>query len=156
MEVMGMIDRDADGSNGFVTPLRAQSVKSILLRTLPAVLLIFGVSSAAAAQSMDKWLRALDPNERGRQACILRGLTDAGRDAKLQRADRMKSSIFGEATIDGDHHVVAKGGAVRIQGHWYSLAFDCHLSADHMRANDFRFSLGAGIPKEKWADLGLW
>ncbi|MGE0626675.1 MAG: DUF930 domain-containing protein [Hyphomicrobiaceae bacterium] len=130
-------------------------------RKLTAVmaLLLFaagGWETGVAAQSMDKWLLRLDPEERARQACMLRGLNDVRRDPRLRTADRMKSSILSRAAIDATHHIVAKGGAVRMRGKWYALSFDCHLTPDHMRAKDFSFTLGAPIPKSKWQDLGLW
>jgi hypothetical protein len=117
--------------------------------------LIAMVTTAAAAQTIEAWLRQLDPEERARQACMSRGLGEVVRDVRLRKADRMKSSIFGRAQRDGTH-LVAKGGAVRVNGHWYALSFECHLTPDFMKANDFTFTLGGEIPKPRWDDLGLW
>lgn len=116
------------------------------------------VAMAAAnafAQSIDGWLRKLEPGERARQACIFAGLRAVARDPRLRQADRMKSSIFSQAELDGTH-LVAKGGAVRTKGHWYALSFECNLTPDFMKASNFAFTLGSEIPQPKWEVLGLW
>lgn len=97
----------------------------------------------------------LEPEERARQACILKGLSVVQRSTQLRNADRIKSSIFSGAKLEGTH-LVAKGGAVRAKGRWYAVSFECHLSPDLMRAYDFSFSVGDEVPKGKWASLNLW
>jgi hypothetical protein len=104
---------------------------------------------------VERWLRKLDPEERARQICMLKGLKEVQRNVQLASADRMQSSILSRASLQGDL-LVANGGAVRVKGRWYALSFKCHLSADRMAADNFAFKIGAEIPKQKWNDFGLW
>ncbi len=120
-----------------------------------AVLLAALAPASAPAKSLDKALEALTPEFRSHQVCILRGLTEVRRDPKLKKADRMKTSIFSPAVLDGTK-LVAKGGAVRVDGHWYSMSFSCDLSDNWMKATTFTFMLGREIPERQWEDLGLW
>lgn len=125
----------------------------------------FGLALAAAltaswpttvsAQSMEKMLATLAPAERAHQACILRGFDVARKDARLRGADRMKTSIFSRAVLDGTT-LSAKGGAVRIKNHWYALSFSCDLTADLLKATSFAYDLGKEIPRGRWNELGLW
>lgn len=126
-----------------------------MMRGLAAAL-VFGLSvSTASSRSLDKALEGLSPEFRSHQACILRGLSAVRREPKLHRADRMKTSIFSPAVLDGTK-LTAKGGAVRAGGHWYSLSFTCNLTRDWMKATSFSFALGGPIPEQKWENLGLW
>jgi len=117
--------------------------------------LVATFATAATGKNLDNWLRKLEPEERARQACMLKGLKDVTRDARLRQADRMKSSIFSPALLQGNH-LVAKGGAVRAKGSWYALSFECDLQTGHLKASSFTFNLGDEIPKQKWEQLGLW
>lgn len=109
----------------------------------------------ATAAGIESSLAKLEPEERSHQACILKGLREVGREPKLRRADRMKTSIFTRAVLKGSM-LAAPGGAVRVKGHWYRLAFACTLTDDYMKATTFTFELGTEIPKESWDRLGLW
>lgn len=111
----------------------------------------FPVSAASLEDSLAK----LTPEFRSHQACILRGLPTVRKEATLRRADRMKTSIFRPAVLDGTR-LTASGGAVRSAGHWYALSFTCDLSSDWMKATSFTFRLGAEIPHTDWERLGLW
>jgi hypothetical protein len=73
----------------------------------------------------------------------------------LRGADRMKTSIFSRAVLNGTI-LVAKGGAVRANGRWYALSFTCNLTPDFMRAISFTFRLGSEVPKQSWDEYGLW
>jgi hypothetical protein len=77
------------------------------------------------------------------------------REKLLKRADRMKTSIFRPAVLEGTK-LTATGGAVRSAGHWYALSFSCDLTNDWMKATSFAYQLGHEIPKEDWDRLGLW
>lgn len=112
-------------------------------------------ATRVSAAGIESSLAKLEPEERSHQACILKGLADVARDPKLRRADRMKTSIFNHAVLKGTT-LSAPGGAVRVQGHWYRLAFACTLTQDYMKATTFTFELGSEIPKEAWDRLGLW
>jgi hypothetical protein len=111
--------------------------------------------AAASAKSLERQLAALSPEFRSQQACILRGLSAVRRERLLRKADRMKTSIFSPAVLEGTK-LTAKGGAVRAQGHWYSLSFSCDLTNDWMKATSFSFALGGEIPERDWEQLGLW
>ncbi|HVY41449.1 MAG TPA: DUF930 domain-containing protein [Hyphomicrobiaceae bacterium] len=117
--------------------------------------LLFCVSQASLASSLDQALSRLDPEERSHQACILRGLDTVRREPRLRNADRMKTSISVPAVLEGTV-LTAKGGAVRAGQHWYQLSFTCHLTKDLMKATSFSFVLGREIPKEAWDRQGLW
>lgn len=112
-------------------------------------------SSRASAAGIESSLAKLEPEERSHQACILKGLADVAREPRLRRADRMKTSIFVPAVLKGTT-LTAPGGAVRVRGHWYRLAFACTLTQDYMKATTFTFELGSEIPKDVWDRLGLW
>lgn len=113
------------------------------------------VPTAAVAGSMENLLAKMAPEERAHQACILRGFDVARKDARLRGADRMKTSIFGRAVLDGTT-LSANGGAVRVKGHWYAMSFSCTLTGDLLKATTFAYNLGKEIPKPRWDDLGLW
>ncbi len=121
--------------------------------------LLVAVASAlpttVSAQSMDKMLAKLAPAERAHQACILRGFEVARKDPRLRGADRMKTSIFNRAILDGTA-LDAKGGAVRVKGHWYAMSFKCDLTRDLLKATTFAYNLGKEIPRDRWDQLGLW
>ena len=84
-----------------------------------------------------------------------RGLSVVRRQPQLRKADRMKTSIFSHAVLDGTK-LTAPGGAVRSGGHWYALNFTCDLTGDWMKATSFSFKLGPEIPQTNWEQLGLW
>jgi hypothetical protein len=116
---------------------------------------VLSVQAAWAADPMQRMLAKLSPQERSHQACILRGLDTVRRDARLRKADRMKTSIFSPAVLDGTH-LTAKGGAVRDGSRWFAISFSCQLTADLMKATSFSFTLGNEVPKDSWDRLGPW
>jgi hypothetical protein len=109
----------------------------------------------ASAGPLDKTLARLNPEFRSHQVCILRGLDAVRSDPLLRKADRMKTSIFGPALLEGAR-LTAKGGAVRAGRRWYALSFSCDLTSDLMKAISFSFTRGAEIPERDWDRLGLW
>lgn len=125
---------------------------------LRAVLIVAALLSPSAcpADAVDRVLKALDPEERAHQACIIKGIEAVRHDKLLVAADRMKTSIFGRAEFRNGTEVHAAGGAVRANSHWYKLRFDCTVTADQMRATAFTYRLGSEIPKADWDQLGLW
>ncbi len=124
-------------------------------RLLLLMSLVLVAPTGAVAGSMDKLLDKLAPEERAHQACILRGFDIVRNDTRLRGADRMKTSIFGRALLQGTT-LNAKGGAVRVKGHWYAMGFTCTLSASLLKATTFSYNLGAEIGKKDWERLGLW
>ena len=111
--------------------------------------------SQANAASMDQTLLKLDPEERARQVCILKGIIDINRSKKLKQVDRLKTSILSQATYDGKT-VATKGGAVRAKDRWYRIKFTCAVTSDQMKATSFEYEIGPEIPESDWEDLGLW
>jgi hypothetical protein len=111
--------------------------------------------ASAFAASLEQTLAKLEPESRSQQVCILRGLDAVRRDPMLRKADRMKTSIFGQAVLEGTR-LTAKGGAVRAGRRWYALSFSCDLTSDLMKATSFSFTRGAEIPERDWDRLGLW
>ncbi len=120
-----------------------------------AIGLSIGLPVAASAGSFEDSLAKLTPEFRSHQVCILRGLSAMRQDKTLRRADRMKTSIFRPAVLDGTK-LTATGGAVRASGHWYALTFSCDLTDDWMKATSFAYQVGREIPKADWERLGLW
>jgi hypothetical protein len=113
------------------------------------------IVAAASAQSLEQSLAKLTPEFRSHQVCILRGLETVRRDPALRKADRMKTSIFNQAELNGTR-LTAKGGAVKAGDRWFALSFTCDLTADLMKATSFTYKLGAAIPEREWEELGLW
>jgi hypothetical protein len=110
---------------------------------------------SVAGPPIEQVLARLAPEERSHQACILKGLDEVRRDPRLRMADRMKTSIFSPAVLDGTR-LQAKGGAVRAGGRWYALDFTCKLTDNLMKATSFSFAVGREVPKESWEKYGLW
>lgn len=119
------------------------------------VSLMLAAQPVMAAGPMDSMLEKLAPEERAHQVCILRGFDTFQKDNQLKSADRLKTSIFSRAQLNGAT-LQAKGGAVRMKGHWYAMGFTCTLTGDLLKATSFSFNLGAEIRKADWDRLGLW
>lgn len=119
------------------------------------LLALMAWATSASAASMEQTLMKLEPEERAHQVCILRGMDTLKRAKKLKKIDRLKTSILSRATFDGST-VVAKGAAVRADGHWYQLKFTCAVGEQQMKATSFTYDLGAEIPEDRYEDLGLW
>lgn len=119
------------------------------------VSLMLAAPSAMAAGPVDSMLEKLAPEERAHQVCILRGFDTFQKDKQLRTADRLKTSIFSRAQLDGAT-LQAKGGAVRMKGHWYAMEFKCTLTSDLLKARSFSYNLGGEIRKADWTRLGLW
>lgn len=125
------------------------------MRLTLATILFVSFLPLADAASIDQSLAKLDPEERARQACIIRGIDQIRADKKLPRADRIQPGAEKRAAFSGDV-VLAEGGAVRAKDKWYELTFTCAVTPDHMKATSFAYQIGALIPKEKWEDMGLF
>jgi uncharacterized protein DUF930 len=122
---------------------------------LSHIVVLCCLPGAARAGALDQALLKLAPEERSHQVCILKGLGTVKREARLRRADLLKTSIFSPAVLQGTL-LTAKGGAVRTKNRWYAITFTCQLTGDLMKATTFSFELGDEIPKNRWDQLGLW
>jgi hypothetical protein len=54
-----------------------------------------------------------------------------------------------DLAIAGDR-IRADGAAFLSAGEWYTLRFDCGLSADHATVVSFAFKVGETIPHDQW------
>lgn len=109
----------------------------------------------AGAASLKESFEKLPDDERARQVCIVLGIDKIRKDKRVAKADRVKTSIFSQASF-ADNTVSTKGGAVRSNQQWYHLSFTCHLDSELKHAKDFTFEVGGVIPEANWEDLGLW
>lgn len=117
---------------------------------------VLAQASAAVGASLDKSLMKLDPVERAHQACVIKGLDAVRRgDKRLSKADRIMPDTFKRAHLAGNI-VTASGAAVHANSRWYSLAFECTVSDDQMKAVAFTFKVGNEIPSDRWEAVGLW
>lgn len=123
----------------------------VLLAAICALRAVAPVSAASLEESFEK----LPDEERARQLCIVLGIDKIRKDKRVAKADRVKTSIFSQASF-ADNTVSTKGGAVRSSKQWFHLSFTCHLDAELKHAKDFAFEIGAIIPETDWEDLGLW
>lgn len=121
---------------------------------LSAVCALHAAAPARAA-SLEESFEKLPDEERARQLCIVLGIDKIRKDKRVAKADRVKTSIFSQASF-ADNTVSTKGGAVRSNKQWFHLSFTCHLDAELKHAKDFVFEIGAIIPENDWEDLGLW
>lgn len=126
-----------------------------MFKTVALALAVVAMSAPAYAGALEKALAKLDPQERSHQACIIKGIDMVRHDARLKKADRIKTQTLAPAVLDKTQ-LTGKGGAVRVGKHWYAMSFTCELSKDLAKATAFTFALGKEIPKESWEKHGLW
>lgn len=55
----------------------------------------------------------------------------------------------------GATQLTASGGAVRSRGVWRNVAFECSVDAEVTAVTEFRFALGAVVPRSEWAARNL-
>ncbi|MGQ0457760.1 MAG: DUF930 domain-containing protein [Hyphomicrobium sp.] len=126
------------------------------MRPIIATMLVVACPlSIAHAAALDKALLKLDPEERARQACIIRGIDQIRADKALPRADRIQPGPHKPAEFDGAV-VLATDGAVRAKDQWYALKFTCAVTDDQMKAKSFSYQIGGPIPEDQWEDRGLF
>lgn len=120
-----------------------------------AIAVLLCVPAAAGANSVERALRALDPEERANQVCAIKGVETLRKDKILPKVDRIKTGTSGRAAYDG-LTVTSKTGAVRSVHDWYLISFSCGVTADQMKATSFTYQIGAKIPEDTWEQYGLW
>jgi hypothetical protein len=116
--------------------------------------LAIGSSAKAVDDRMARTLMRVEPDTRLEQVCDIEAMLWVGRTTKL-KPDRAKSDISAHPIHMGDT-MKAPGAAFRSKGLWYALSFECTGTADHLGVLSFSFKVGKPIPKNLWADLGLW
>lgn len=109
----------------------------------------------AAENRLERSLKMLAPDERLEQLCDYTAMTRIRKDLHQFRPDRALANATSEPRIHGNT-IVAKGGAFRSRGKWYSLSFSCTATGDRMGVTAFRYTIGDEIPETKWVSDGLW
>lgn len=117
--------------------------------------ILVAAQAAAADQRFEKSLHMLAPEDRLEQLCDYTAMTHIRKDAPQFRPDRAVANAMSEPRIERDT-LKTKGGAFRSRGKWYTLAFSCTASPDHMSVTSFHYTIGEEIPEAKWAAFGLW
>ncbi|WP_246725539.1 DUF930 domain-containing protein [Beijerinckia sp. L45] len=103
---------------------------------------------------MAKTLMKVDSDTRLEQVCDIEAMHRVGKEIGL-KPDRAKSDISIHPFHQGDT-MKAPGAAFRSKGLWYALSFECTGTHDHLGVLAFSFKVGKLIPKNRWANLGLW
>jgi len=116
---------------------------------------IIATQATAADPKFEKSLQKLDPSERLEQLCDYTAMAQIRKDDKNFRPDRAVANAMVEPLVSHDT-LQTKGGAFRSRGKWYSLAYTCAATPDHMAVVSFQYSIGPEIPETKWAGYGLW
>ena len=128
------------------------------MRTL-CFAVVIGLAAASSANAMDNALRAgllnLDPQTRLEQRCDAEVLDRITHDNRDYKADRVVAYAFATPEMHQDS-IRSPGAAFRSRGEWYRLKFKCHTAPDHMKVIDFRYRIGAQIPKDEWSKYNLY
>jgi hypothetical protein len=109
----------------------------------------------AADARFEKSLQQLDPAERLEQLCDYTAMLEIRKGAGQYRPDRAVANAMADAHVSDDT-VKATAGAFRSRGKWYTLAFSCTATPDHLKVVSFHYTIGPEIPETKWAAFGLW
>jgi hypothetical protein len=115
----------------------------------------FAAHAASPDEKFEKALLKLDPSARLEQLCDYTALTRIRADDKNFRPDRAVANAMAEPQVVQDT-VEAKAGAFRSRKKWYTLAYHCTATPDHLKVVSFNYSIGPEIPETKWAGYGLW
>ncbi|MEO5805041.1 DUF930 domain-containing protein [Devosia sp.] len=99
-------------------------------------------------------LPRLGPNERIIQLCNIEGLEQLRLASAGQVPDSLDPSAMNETTIIGDS-LDAPGGAYRLDKKWYAVSLTCKVGGDRLSVVDFKFRIGAAIPRDQWESHNL-
>lgn len=116
---------------------------------------VMAAQAAAADARFEKSLQMLAPAERLEQLCDYTAMTQIRKDDKNFRPDRAVANAMAEPKVSDDT-LETKGGAFRSRGKWYTLAYSCTATPDHLKVVSFHYTIGPEIPETKWAGFGLW
>lgn len=110
---------------------------------------------AAADAALERSLMKLEPETRLVQICDVAGLTTIAQSKSFPKVDRVLIDAVSppkhEATrLSGD------GGALRQHDGWVRFSYVCMVPKGALKASSFTFQISGAIPKDDWADLGLW
>lgn len=128
------------------------------MRTISLAALV-GLMTVCSANAMNKSLRdglmRLDPETRLEQRCDAEVLDRITHDDPRFKADRVVAYAFATPEMHKDS-IRSPGAAFRSKGEWYRLKFKCRTAPDHMTVIDFRYRVGAPIPKDEWTKYNLY
>lgn len=97
-------------------------------------------------------LSKLPPSRRMSQICSIE-LLEQVRHSGFTPDLLVPSSNRGRR--QGATQLTASGGAVRSRGVWRNVAFECSVDAEVTAVTEFRFALGAIVPRSEWAARNL-
>lgn len=97
-------------------------------------------------------LSKLPPSRRMSQICSIE-LLEQVRHSGFTPDLLVPSSNRGRR--QGATQLTASGGAVRSRGVWRNVAFECSVDAEVTAVTEFRFALGAVVPRSEWAARNL-
>jgi hypothetical protein len=127
------------------TPPRAGSGDMIR----PTAMLSSGALADPASRQARAMLPHFDPVERSVQLCNLEAIEQVRAWRPAMKPERIVAYAMADLAIAGDR-IRADGAAFLSAGEWYTLRFDCGLSADHATVVSFAFKVGETIPHDQW------
>ncbi len=111
------------------------------------------LSASALADPKSRQARAMlphfDPTERSIQLCDLEAMEQVHAWKPSFEPERIVAYAMADLAIAGDT-IRADGAAFLSAGEWYTMHFDCGLSADHASVVSFAFKVGDTIPHDQW------
>ena len=93
-------------------------------------------------------------SERVVQLCNLEAMDQVQAWRSDFHPDRLVAYARADPKIAGEL-IAADGAALRSDGNWYDIRFECQLSPDHAQVVAFRFEVGNPVPRSQWDELGL-
>ncbi|WP_240543132.1 DUF930 domain-containing protein [Bradyrhizobium canariense] len=127
------------------------TVKSFLLLPVALAATTLVSSQAVGRTISDEQMMKLDLGARVEQRCNRRAMGLVGREHRGFHPDELVAYAYGDPRSSGAV-VDASGAAVRSGNAWYHLAYSCQTSADGLKIEQFKYSLGGAIPKGDWAE----
>ncbi|MDR3470316.1 MAG: DUF930 domain-containing protein [Devosia sp.] len=120
----------------------------------PTHLLAGGLLKEAASRQVRKTLPTLAPSERVTQLCNIEATEQIRAAYPSSFPDTVAASAFGDTAVTG-LTIEAPAAAYRSRQQWYAVSFTCTVAPDYQSVVDFRFRIGAAIPKDQWASHNL-
>ena len=88
------------------------------------------------------------------QLCDIEAMAQITASVKPFEPDRVVAYAMADVKRIKDT-LTADGGAFRSERKWYRLKFECRVSTNRERVEDFAFAVGDAIPKSQWEAHGL-
>jgi len=106
------------------------------------------------SRAMRLALLTFEEETRMEQLCGIEAMAQISAGMKPFAPDRVVAYAMADVKRTNDT-LVAEGGAFRSERKWYRLQFECRVSANRERVEDFSFAVGNAIPKAQWEAHGL-